>query len=93
MVPLQLIVPIFAFNPKLSVKDIVSASFKLGNEFWLILFGLIIIPSLIAQIGVVLCFVGMAATLYFTYIPLYYFYKDTIGFKEEETTTISEIIS
>ncbi len=80
MVPLQLMVVIFAFNKKLSASDIISLSFKLGNKFWLLVFGLIIIASLIAQLGVILCFVGLFFTAYFAYIPIYYFYKETIGF-------------
>jgi len=82
MVPLQLIVVIFAFNDKLSVSDIISLSFKLGNKFWLLLFGLIIVSGFIAQIGIFLCFIGVFFTAYFTHIPIYYFYKETIGFGE-----------
>lgn len=85
MVPLQLAVVIFAFNPELSVSEIIKASFKLGNRFWLIGFGLIIVAGLIAQLGVILCGVGVFATAYFAYIPLYYFYKNTIGFEQEIT--------
>jgi hypothetical protein len=82
MVPLQLVTPIFAFNKKLSVSEIIKASFKLGNKFWLIIFGLAIISSLIAQIGIIACFVGIFVTAYFVHIPMYYVYKDTIGFEE-----------
>ncbi len=83
MVPVQLMFVIFAFNPELSVSEIVKASFKLGNKFWLIAFGLIIVSSLIAQVGIILCGIGLLATAFFTHIPMYYFYKDTIGFDEE----------
>lgn len=88
MVPLQLLVVIFAFNDQLSVSDIISLSFKLGNKFWLLLFGLIIVSGLIAQIGIFLCFIGLFFTAYFTHIPIYYFYKETIGFNgdTEEAT-------
>jgi hypothetical protein len=80
MVPLQLMVVIFAFNKELSVSDIISISFKLGNKFWLLVFGLMIVSSLLAQLGIILCFVGLFFTAYFVYIPIYYFYKETIGF-------------
>ncbi len=83
MVPLQLIVVVFAFNSNLSVSDIVSISFKLGNKFWLLVFGLIIVSSMIAQLGVILCFIGVFFTAYFVHIPIYYFYKETIGFNED----------
>jgi hypothetical protein len=79
MVPLQLLVAIFAFNPQLSVSEIIRASFKLGNKYWLTLFGLIIISSLIAQLGVLLCLVGVFITAYFIYVPLYLFYRDSVG--------------
>ena len=83
MVPLHLIQVIFAFNDKLSVSDLIKASFKLGNKYWLIAFGLIILSSMIAQIGILLCFVGVILTAFFVHIPMYYFYKDTIGFNDE----------
>lgn len=83
MVPLHLLQVVFAFNEDLSVSEIIKASFKLGNKFWLTVFGLIIISSVIAQIGLLLCFVGIFFTAYFVHIPIYYFYKDSIGFEEE----------
>ncbi|SRX75507.1 hypothetical protein [Aequorivita antarctica] len=83
MVPLQIMFVIFAFNPQLSVSEIVKTGFKLGNRFWLIAFGLIIVSSLIAQAGIILCGIGLLATAFFTHIPMYYFYKETIGFDEE----------
>ncbi|MDC7994307.1 hypothetical protein [Altibacter sp. HG106] len=85
MVPLQLIAPIFAFNSELSVSDTIKASFKLGNRFWLIIFGLIIVSSMIAQLGILACFIGVIVTAYFVHIPMYYVYKDTIGFTEGPT--------
>lgn len=83
MVPLQLFVVIFAFNEDLSVSDIIKASFKMGNKYWLITFGLIILSSLIAQIGIIFCFVGVFFTAFFVHIPIYYLYKDTVGFDDD----------
>lgn len=83
MVPLQLIVVFYAFNPELSVSDTIKACFKLGNKYWLIIFGLVIISSIIAQLGILLCFVGIFFTAYFVHIPIYYVYKDTIGFDDD----------
>ena len=83
MVPLQLFVLFFAFNPELSVSEIVKASFKLGNKYWLIIFGLTFISSLIAQIGILLCIVGVFFTAYFVHVPMYFLYKDTIGFDSD----------
>jgi len=84
MVPLQLVIAIFAFNPELSVSDLIKASFKLGNKYWLIFFGLIILSSLIAQLGILLCGIGIFATAFFAYIPIYYVYKDCIGFDQQD---------
>ena len=82
MVPLQLVVVFYAFNSNLSASDILKASFKLGNKFWIIIFGLVIISSMIAQIGIILCIVGVFFTAYFIHVPMYYVYKDTIGFED-----------
>jgi len=83
LVPLNLFVVIFAFNEELSVSEIIKASFKLGNKYWLLVFGLLIIASIIAQVGILLCFIGMFFTAYFVHIPVYYFYKDSVGFEDE----------
>ena len=83
MVPLHLLQVIFAFNEKLTVSELISASFKLGNKYWLLTFGLLIIASLIAQVGILLCFIGIIFTAYFVHIPIYYLYKDTVGFGDD----------
>jgi len=93
MVPLQLMVIIFAFNDKLSVSDIISISFKLGNKFWLLVFGLIIVSSMIAQLGIIFCFVGVFFTAYFAHIPIYYFYKETIGFSGDSEDSSEEFFT
>ncbi len=86
MVPLQLLGVIFAFNPELSASDLIKASFKLGNKIWLIAFGLMLISSILSQlVGMLLCFVGIFLTASFVYIPVYYMYKDTIGFEDDGT--------
>lgn len=90
MVPITFFNLIFAFNPELSVGDIVKASFKLGNKKWLITFGLIIVASLLAQIvGFLLCGIGVLITAPFVYHPTYLIYKHVIGFNE--THVIDEI--
>jgi len=87
MVPINLITVFFVFNPNLSVGDTIKACFKFGNKYWLIIFGLIIVSSLIAQLGIILCFVGVIITAYFVHIPLYYLYKDSIGLDEDGATS------
>lgn len=83
LVPLNLLLPIYAFNPEMSAGDIVKAGFKLGNRFWLVAFGLILIGSIIASFGAILCGIGIIATQFFAQIVLYYFYKDTVGFEDD----------
>ncbi len=86
MVPLQLLGVIFAFNPDLSANDLIKASFKLGNKIWLVAFGLIFISSILSQlVGMLLCFVGIFFTASFIYMPVYYMYKNTIGFENDES--------
>jgi len=75
---------IFAFNPDVNASDLIKASFKFGNKIWLVAFGLIFISSILAQfVGMILCFVGIFFTAYFVYLPIYYMYKDGIGFENE----------
>lgn len=90
-VPLTLITPIFIFNPEMSVGDLVKASFKLGNKYWLVFFGLFLISGMMASLGMIACYIGLVATAFFTYIVTYYAYKDTIGFDaiaEEDSSLI-----
>ncbi|XCF07240.1 hypothetical protein ABI125_05130 [Tamlana crocina] len=84
MVPLALINVIYAFNPDMEASDIVKVGFKLGNKKWLVTFGLMFVAGLLAQVvGVVMCFIGVVVTASFAYLPVYFVYKDTIGFKEQ----------
>ncbi|WP_103866111.1 hypothetical protein [Aquimarina sp. I32.4] len=85
IVPIQLMVVLYAFNPDMGVSDLVKASFKLGNRTWLISFGLIFISILLVQVlGYVSCGLGSFFISSFTYIPVYYIYKDSLGFKDGE---------
>lgn len=85
MVPLQLMLPIFTFNKKLSVSEIIKVAFKLGNKHWIYVFGFAIIASNVAQLGAFACLVGIIFTACIVYLPIYFFYKDTIGFNENTT--------
>ncbi|RLD29330.1 MAG: hypothetical protein DRI75_03660 [Bacteroidetes bacterium] len=85
LVPMSFFAIIFAFNPELSVGDIVSISFKIGHKKWLLAFGLIIVSSLLAQIvGFLLCGIGVLFTAPFVYHPVYIIYKKVIGFNNED---------
>jgi len=85
IVPLSFFALIFAFNPELSVSDIVSISFKIGHKKWLLSFGLIIVSSLLAQIvGFLLCGIGVLFTAPFVYHPVYLIYKNVVGFEKDD---------
>lgn len=85
IVPMSFFAAVFAFNPELSVSDIVSISFKIGHKKWLLAFGLIIVSSLLAQIvGFLLCGIGVLFTAAFVYHPVYLIYKNVVGFTDED---------
>ena len=85
VVPLSFINIIFAFNPELSESNIVKASFDIGNKKWLLTFGLMVVAGLLAGIvGLVMCIVGIFVTSSFSYIPLYFIYKESIGFDNDD---------
>ncbi|WP_066224114.1 hypothetical protein [Formosa haliotis] len=89
MVPLSFISVVFAFNPDLSVSELVKVSFKLGNKKWLLTFGLLIVCGILAELlGLLMCFVGLFVTASFAYLPLYIIYKEVIGFENLEDDSI-----
>lgn len=90
MIPLALINVIYAFNPDMTASEVIKVGFALGNKKWLITMGLIIVTGLLAQVvGMVLCFIGVFVTASFVYIPLYFVYKESIGFdKADEVADI-----
>ncbi|WP_010518276.1 hypothetical protein [Croceivirga radicis] len=93
MVPVSLFPVFMAFNQELSAKEIVSASFALGNKNWLTIFGLILVCGFLANLGLILCIVGVYFTAMFAKIPMYYVYKDSLGFTEQGAETASGFIS
>ncbi|TAI48068.1 hypothetical protein [Flagellimonas allohymeniacidonis] len=84
VVPMSLFPAFFAFDEELTPSEITKASFALGNKNWLIIFGLIFVTGLIAQLGVLLCFVGVFFTAMLGRIPTYFIYKEIVGFSSEE---------
>ncbi|WP_435623496.1 hypothetical protein [Flagellimonas sp.] len=82
-VPMSLFVAFFAFDRELTPMEITKASFALGNKNWLIIFGLLIVAGLVAQLGVILCFIGVLFTAMFGRVPIYFIYKNTVGFPSE----------
>nr|WP_299387807.1 hypothetical protein [Allomuricauda sp.] len=83
MVPLSLFPAFLAFSEELSPMEITKASFALGHKNWLVIFGLILVTGLVAQLGVILCLVGVFFTAMLGKIPTYLIYKETVGLPEE----------
>lgn len=84
IVPLTFIVVIYAFNPDMSISEIIKLAFELGNKKWLISFGLMFVSGVLAGlVGLIMCGVGIYITASFSYLPPYFIYKDVIGFDEE----------
>ncbi|WP_299227296.1 hypothetical protein [uncultured Psychroserpens sp.] len=91
MVPLNLLIVIYAFNPDFTLSNLIKVSFDLGNKKWFITFGLTLVASFLAEmVGFLLCFIGILATVSFVGIPLYFIYKEVIGFDNAETQQIEE---
>jgi hypothetical protein len=84
VVPLALFPAFLAFDEELSAIEIVKSSFALGNKNWLVIFGLVILMGLLAELGIILCCVGVLFTAMLSKVPIYYIYKDGIGFSEKE---------
>ena len=88
IVPLSLIPAFLAFNEDLSPMEIVKASFCLGNKNWLVIFGIMIVMGIVAELGFILCFVGVFFTAMLAKVPVYYIYKYGVGFPESEEQAI-----
>ncbi|WP_425077313.1 hypothetical protein [Psychroserpens sp. S379A] len=91
VVPMNLLVVIYAFNPDLTVSSLVKLSFELGNKKWFLTFGLMFVAGFLAQaVGMLMCFIGIFATMSFVSVPLYFIYKHVVGFDQSEIFEIEE---
>jgi len=84
MVPVSIVPAFLAFDEEMTPMEIVKSSFELGNKNWLVIFGLIIITGLLAQLGMILCFIGILFTAMLSKVPAYFIYKDGVGFPVHE---------
>lgn len=83
VVPLSYFSVFFAFNPDLTELEIVKLSFNLGTKKWLLTFGLLVITGIMGMLGAIACGIGMLFTISIAYLPVYFIYKNTIGFTEK----------
>ncbi len=75
-----LFVVFFAFNSDLESSDFFMLSYYLGSKKWLLIFGLLIVTGIIGVLGVVACGFGLLFTMSIMYMPVYFVYKEVIGF-------------
>ena len=74
---------VFSFNPEWTVGDVVGNSFRIGNKKWLLTFGLFLISYMaITVLSFVSCGLGSLFLAPFLYHPIYFIYKETIGFDD-----------
>ncbi|OEJ99219.1 hypothetical protein A8C32_08600 [Flavivirga aquatica] len=79
-IPLAYFAIIFSSNPDLSEVEIVKASFKLGNKKWFITFGTMFVAGLLGMLGIVACGIGLLFTISIVYLPVFFIYKQVVGF-------------
>ncbi len=84
MVPVSLFPVFLAFREDLTPSEIVKASFALGNKNWLVIFGLLLVCGFLANLGVIACYIGLFFTAMFGKIPMYFVYKNSLGFDADE---------
>ncbi|MEO8773544.1 MAG: hypothetical protein ABI263_09600 [Gelidibacter sp.] len=83
MIPMSFFTITFAFNPEWSIGDIVGSSFRLGNKKWLLTFGLFVVSYIALMIlTFVTCGLGSLFLAPFMYHPIYFIYKETVGFDD-----------
>lgn len=83
-VPLSFISVVFANNPDLTETEIVKLSFSIGNKKWLLTFGLIFVTAILGFLGLLACGIGVLFTISIVYLPVYFIYRDVIGFEDHD---------
>lgn len=83
MIPLSYFAIILSNNPELSETEIVKISFNLGTKKWLITFGLMFVTGILGMLGVIACFIGLLFTISIMYLPVYFVYRDVVGFEDD----------
>ncbi len=90
MIPMSFFAITFAMNPEWSVGDIVSSSFRIGNKKWLLTFGLLVVSYIAVMIVTfITCGLGSLFLAPFMYHPIYFIYKETVGF--DDTSELNQI--
>lgn len=82
-VPLSFFAVVFSNNPDLTETEIVKISFNLGTKKWLLTFGLIFVTGILGMLGLIACFIGILFTMSIMYLPVYFVYRDVVGFEDD----------
>ena len=82
-VPLSFFAVVFANNPDLTETEIVKLSFNLGTKKWLLTFGLLFVTGILGMLGIIACGIGLLFTISIMYLPVYFVYRDVVGFEED----------
>ncbi|WP_198439855.1 hypothetical protein [Pareuzebyella sediminis] len=78
IVPKALIPAIHVFNEELTALEITKASFKWGAKNWLVIFGLIIVTGIVAELGLVDWGIRILFTAMLSKIPIYFIHKEGV---------------
>lgn len=82
-VPLSFFAVVFSNNPELTETEIVKLSFSIGTKKWLLTFGLIFITGILGMLGIIACGIGLLFTISIMYLPVYFVYRDVVGFEDD----------
>lgn len=82
-VPLSFFAIMFANNTELTETEIVKLCFNLGTKKWLLTFGLLFITGILGMLGVIACGIGLLFTISIMYLPVYFVYRDVVGFEDD----------
>ncbi|WP_299337192.1 hypothetical protein [uncultured Psychroserpens sp.] len=83
-IPLSFFSIVFANNPELTETEIVKLSFNLGTKKWLITFGSMFVTGILGMLGIIACGIGLLFTISIVYLPVYFIYRDVVGFEDED---------
>ena len=83
IVPLSFFAIIFSNNPELTETEIIKLSFNLGTKKWFLTFGLLFITGILGMLGIIACGIGLLLTMSIVYLPVYFVYRDVVGFEED----------
>lgn len=88
IIPLMFMLPIFVYNPNLTISEVIKTGFALGNKKWGITFLTLVLNTILLYVVILVTF-GLGSLFFgcFLYLPQYIIYKKVIGFETSESAT------